>query len=118
MKKVYKNQITNIENTDLFDNRFLFDKLAWESSPQPHTRALSLEQPQFTLSPQGEGGAQGIKIIYLSKLLEKRKNIEILEKVKAKPAMYSMVYSPEDELEIFTELFNDAIKNKKKIHIV
>ena len=27
MKKVYKNQITNIENTDLFDNRFLFDYL-------------------------------------------------------------------------------------------
>jgi dihydroorotase-like cyclic amidohydrolase len=32
--------------------------------------------------------------------------------------MYSNVYSPEDELEIFSWLFNDAIKNNKKIHIV
>ena len=28
-----------------------------QSSPQPHPRALSLEQTQFTLSPQGEGVA-------------------------------------------------------------
>ena len=94
MKKVYKNQIFNIENTDLFDNRFLFDKLAWEEVNQE------------------------VEIVYLSELLEKRKNTEILEKVKLKPAMYSSVYSPEDEIEIFIELFDDAIKNKKHIHIV
>jgi hypothetical protein len=32
--------------------------------------------------------------------------------------MYSNVYSPENELEIFKELFENAIKNNKKIHII
>jgi hypothetical protein len=32
--------------------------------------------------------------------------------------MYSEVYSPKDELEIFTELFETALKDNKKIHIV
>jgi hypothetical protein len=84
----------NIENTDLFDNKFLFDKLIWE------------------------GKNQDIEIVYISELLEKRKNEDILNKVKQKPAMWSMVYSPEDELEIFKEVFDDAIQNNKKIHIV
>ncbi len=30
MKKVLRNKILNIENTDLFDNRFLFDYLELE----------------------------------------------------------------------------------------
>ena len=54
----------------------------------------------------------------MSDLLEDRKNEEILEKVKDKPAMYSNVYSPKDELEIFIELFENAIKTNKKIHII
>lgn len=94
MKKVLKDKIINIEKTDLFDNQFLFDYLVLD----------------FLNSD--------IEIIYMSELLEKRKNIEILEKVSEKPAMYSNVYSPKDELEIFNELFNNAIKNNKKIHIV
>ncbi len=94
MKKVLTDKIINIENTDLYDNRFLFEYL----SPD------SLES--------------GLKVIYISDLLEKRKNEEILKKVKEKPAMYSNVYSPKDELEIFEELFYEAIKNNKKIHIV
>jgi hypothetical protein len=32
--------------------------------------------------------------------------------------MYSEVYSPKDELEIFLELFEYAINNNKKIHII
>jgi hypothetical protein len=32
--------------------------------------------------------------------------------------MYSEVYSPKDELEIFQGLFAYAIKNNKKIHII
>jgi hypothetical protein len=32
--------------------------------------------------------------------------------------MYSNVYSPKDELDIFEKLFNDVVKNNKKIHIV
>jgi len=59
-----------------------------------------------------------LEIIYISDLLEKRKNTEILHKIKEKPAMYSNVYSSKDELEIFTELFENALKNNKRIHIV
>jgi hypothetical protein len=32
--------------------------------------------------------------------------------------MFSNVYSEKDELEIFNDLFEYAIKNNKKIHIV
>jgi hypothetical protein len=94
MKKVFRDKIVNIENTDLFDNRFLFDYLS----------------PSFENTD--------IEVIFISDLLEFKKNEEILKKVNEKPAMYSNVYSPEDELEIFKNLFDDAIKNNKKIHIV
>jgi len=93
MKQILKNKILNIEGTDLFDNKFLFEYLE--------------------LSKESD-----IEIIYMSDLLELKKNEEVLEKVKEKPAMYSNVYSPEDELEIFQKLFDEAIKNNKKIHIV
>lgn len=95
MKKIHIDKIINIEKTDLFDNKFLFDFL------------LNLENKN-----------EELEIIYLSDLLEKRKNYEVLEKTKEKYAMYSNVYSPEDELEIFQNLFDNAIKNNKKIHIV
>lgn len=92
MKQVYKDKIINTGN-DLFDNKFLFEYLDWDKNKE-------------------------VEVVFMSDLLEKRKNKEILKKVKEKPAMYSNVYSPEDELKIFIELFDDAIKNKKKIHIV
>jgi hypothetical protein len=94
MKKIYKDKILNIENTDLFDNKFLFDYLEVDNNKSE------------------------VEVIFISDLLEKRKNLEILDKVNEKPAMYSNVYSPEDELDIFKTLFDDAIKNNKKIHIV
>jgi hypothetical protein len=94
MKKVYRDKIINIENTDLFDNKFLFEYF----------------NPDLNISD--------VEVIFLSDLLEKRKNEDVLKKVKDKPAMYSNVYSPEDELEIFIDLFDNAIKNNKKIHIV
>lgn len=95
MKKVWRDFIINIKNTDLFDNRFLFEYLNIDYS---HL----------------EGG----EVIFMKRELEKRKNEEILLQVKEKPAMYSNVYSPKDELEIFETLFEEAIKNKKRIHIV
>ena len=94
MKKIYKDTILNIEWSDIFDNIFLFEYF---------TKVQSTE---------------GVEIIYLKDILEKRKNEEILQKVREKPAMYSEVYSPKDELEIFIELFENALKNKKKIHII
>jgi len=94
MKKIFSDKILNIKNTDLYDNRFLFDYFVSDFNDT------------------------SIEIIYMSDLLEAKKNNEILEKVKNKPAMYSNVYSPEDELEIFKDLFDNAIKNNKKIHII
>jgi len=94
MKKIYKNKILNIENTDVFDNTFLFEYFTDIHS------------------------TKGIEIIYLKDLLEEYKNTEILGRVREKPAMYSEVYSPKDELQIFTELFEWAIAKNKKIHIV
>lgn len=95
MKKVFPDKIINIENTDTFDNNFLFDYLECDYNSNKQ-----------------------VEVIYLSDLLESKRNEEVFEKVAKKPAMYSNVYSPEDELAIFTELFNKAIQNKKKIHIV
>jgi hypothetical protein len=94
MKKIYKDKITNIANTPKFDNKFLFEYLEWKNSTAE------------------------VEVIFMSDLLEKRKNSQILEKVKQKSAMWSNVYSPEDELEIFKELFDTSLKNKKKIHII
>lgn len=94
MKKIYKDKILNIQGTDTFDNTFLFEYF------------------------QEVVSSDNTKIIYIKDALENKKNLEILEKVKQKPAMYSEVYSPKDELEIFTELFDDAIENNKKIHII
>jgi hypothetical protein len=94
MKKIYRDKIINIENTDLFDNKFLFEYIV----------------PDLQNSD--------IEIIFISDLLENKKNEEVFEKVKEKPAMYSNVYSPEDELDIFQKLFTNAIENNKRIHIV
>ncbi len=94
MKKIFKDKILNIEGTDTFDNTFLFEYLS---------------------SIQASADRE---VIYLRDLLENKKNEDILTRVKEKPAMYSEVYSPKDELEIFTELFETAISQNKKIHIV
>jgi len=96
MKKVYKDKIVNIDKTDKFDNKFLFEKISWEEQNQN----------------------QDIDIIFMSDLLEKRKNSDILDKVRTKPAMRANVYRAEDEFEIFTSLFENAIKTNKKVHIV
>ena len=93
MKKIYKNKILNVPNTPLFDNTFVFEYFS-------------------------EKKISSVEIIFLKDLLETKKNTEIMQKVSEKPAMWSEIFSPKDELEIFTELFDDALKNNKKIHIV
>jgi len=95
MKKVLSDRIVNIDD-NLFDNKFLFEinnSLSDVNSPD-------------------------VELIFLSDLLEERKNEEMLKQLDKKPAMYSNVYSPKDELEIFEDICNNAIKNNKKIHIV
>lgn len=94
MKKILKNKIINIKNTDKFDDKFNFSFLNF-------------------LDNQDD-----INIIYMSDLLKDKKNIEMLKKAEKKPASYSNVYSPTDELEIFKNIFSNAIEKKQKIHIV
>lgn len=94
MKKIYKDKILNVPETDRFDSMFLFEYL----------RDVKAQED--------------VEVIYLRDLLEEKKNEEILKKVKEKPAMWSEVYSPKDELEIFTKLFETALSENKKIHIV
>ncbi|MDQ7009062.1 MAG: hypothetical protein Q9M94_02120 [Candidatus Gracilibacteria bacterium] len=94
MKKILNNKIINIAKSDKFDNKFSFSVLNYDNNQK------------------------NIKIIYLSDLLEQRKNIEMLEKSEVKSASYSNVYSPEDELYFFKEVFENAIKNNKKTHII
>ena len=94
MKQILKNKIINIENTDKFDNKFNFSILNYENNQK------------------------WIEIIYISDLLEEKKNLEMLEKSQTKFASYSNVYSPEDELEIFKNIFENSINNKKRVHII
>lgn len=58
-----------------------------------------------------------IEHVSLARELKKYKNEEIEAKLNDKPAMYSEVYSPKDELRIFEEHFERALREKKKIHI-
>lgn len=94
MKKIFRDTIINVD-TNIFDSIFLFDVFF----------------PDYTNVFQRE-------VIFIKDLLEKKKNEEIIKKTDTFPAMWSEVYSPKDELEIFTEIFENAVKNNKKIHIV
>jgi hypothetical protein len=94
MKQIFKDKITNIPNADLFDNKFLFEVLNTDYK------------------------TEDVEVFYMSELLKKRENTELLNNLNVRWAMYSEVYSPKDELEIFQKLFEYAIKNNKKIHIV
>lgn len=94
MKEVLKDKIINIESTPLFDNKLLFKYL------------------------NSSFKNQDIEVFYLKDLLLKKENSQLLNNIKDKYAMYSNVYSEKDELEIFKNLFDYAISNNKKIHII
>ena len=51
-------------------------------------------------------------------MLAPLKNESIIPRLGDKPAMWSEVYSPKDELEIFQNLFETALQKQKKIHII
>ncbi len=93
MKKIFKDKIINIDN-DLFDNKFLFDYLEIDSN------------------------LTDVEVFNISELLKEKENTDLLNNLNWKFAMYSEVYSPKDELEIFENLFEYSINNNKKIHIV
>lgn len=93
MKKIYKDKILNIPNTPLFDRFFLFDCLITEKNLQR-------------------------EVLYMRDLLAAKKNETILPRLAEKPAMWSEVYGPKDEYEIFTQLFEKALQENKKIHVV
>ncbi|MDR1988372.1 MAG: hypothetical protein LBQ24_06720 [Candidatus Peribacteria bacterium] len=54
MKQVFKNKIVNIPNTDLFDNKFLFEVLSVDYK------------------------TENIEIFYMSELLKSKENTELL----------------------------------------
>lgn len=91
MKKVNKDSIENIDE-NLFDKKFLFEVFG-----------VSRNDSQ---------------VIFMEDLLKLRKNEELEKNIWQKYAIYSNVYSRADELEIFKNLFDEAIKTDKKIHIV
>lgn len=91
MKKVEKDRIINIDD-NLFDKRFLFEV--------------------FSVSKNDT------QIIFMEDLLKLKKNEELEKNIWQKYAIYSNVYSSWDELEIFKNLFDEAIRIGKKIHIV
>jgi hypothetical protein len=94
MKKVFRDKIINIDE-QTFDSIFLFDLLI----------------PDYQNFTKRE-------VIFIGDLLEKKRNEDIVQKIDKFPAMWSEVYSPKDELEIFKNLFDMALKENKKIHIV
>ena len=89
MKLVEKNSITNITGTDIFDQKFLFKKTLTYSDSLRET-------------------------VYMSELLKQKENRDVIPMTKTKPAMHANVYSAEDQLKIFTELFETALREKKK----
>lgn len=92
MKKIYKDKILNIWEPN-FDNKFLV----------PYLTDLKWDD---------------INIIYIEDLLKERKNEKVLEIMGEKYAMYSNVYSPKDEFEIFEKVFSEALEKWQKTHIV
>ncbi len=94
MKKIYKDTILNIPNTNVFDRTFVFDYFLEYSAPKD------------------------ITLIYLRDILWDTKNEDILPRIQEKSAMWSEVYSPKDELRIFQQVFEEAIAKKQRIHVV
>jgi hypothetical protein len=94
MKHVLRQSIVQ-QGANLFEQKMLFDIL----TPSVH-------QTQKT------------QIICMRDLLLKRKNESILEKLTLHPAMWSEVFRPEDELEIFTEICDWALASWVKTHII
>ncbi|MCT4617248.1 MAG: hypothetical protein N4A38_03500 [Candidatus Gracilibacteria bacterium] len=92
MKKIFKDKIINIDDNK-FDNKFLV--------------------PYLDVQNFGD-----VKIYDMQELLKEKENKDLWYKVKDKPAIYSNIYSPKDELEIFEELFNNALEKRQKIHII
>ncbi|MDD2486958.1 MAG: hypothetical protein PHS92_01130 [Candidatus Gracilibacteria bacterium] len=87
MKQIFEDKIINIDN-DLFDNRFLF---------------------KIAISPCASFDYD------MSKLLLDRKNGNLDYSKDLK--LWSEVYSPKNEFEIFSDLIEENIRNNKKIHI-
>lgn len=87
MKKILENAIVNIDE-NYFDNKFLFEI--------PVNLQYNRE-------------------VDMSELLGKYRNENLNYKKDYK--LWSEVYSPKDELRIFTEIFEDALENNKRIHV-
>jgi len=87
MKKILESAIINVDE-NYFDNKFLF---------------------------QIPTNLQFDREVDMSELLGKCRNESLNYKKDYK--LWSEVYSPKDELKIFTELLEDVVENNKRIHI-
>lgn len=92
MKRIYKDKILNVWDNN-FDNKF--------------------QVPYLT-----DLEAENINVVYIEDLLKEKKNEKVLELMWEKYSMYSNVYSPKDEFEIFEKVFNEALEKWQKTHIV
>lgn len=94
MKYIHSDKITNIPDTDIFDNTFLFSYLKTDYKNSQR------------------------EVYFMADLLKQKENTQLLSEIWDKYAMYANVYSEKDELEIFRSLFDMALTKNKKIHIV
>lgn len=88
MKHIFADRITLIEDTDPFDNRYLFDIATDISSPLEHDMAKLL-------------------VPYHNDRVEYRRDYKL----------WNQVYPGAKELEIFQEIIETALSQNKKVHI-
>lgn len=112
MKQVFLNSIQNISGTDVFDEKFIFEAHQIEKGEKFSCQIAGIP---FEVSWYK---SWSVEVFFIEDILSIYKNKEILEKIAKFPAMWSEVYSPKNELEIFQALFDYATLNKKKIHIL
>ncbi len=112
MKQICRDSIQNIEGTDIFDEIFVFENMSLKKENQRNMFVPWISDEIIVYENNN------VLIVFLEDILQKRKNDSLLEKIQKYPAMWSEVYSPKDELEIFSRLFDFAIWENKKIHII
>lgn len=111
MKQVLRDRIINKEGSDIFEPVFSFDRISFQKG---HQKIISIEGLWKISVYQ----SNDVSIVFMEELLSLKKNENLLEKIPKYPAMWSEVYSPKDELHIFTQLFEFSLREKQKIHIV
>jgi len=93
MKYIHENSIANIPETELFDQIF-------------RLKMSDIDTTQ-----------EKVKVYFLGELLKEKKNTDLESHIKEKPSMYANMYSEADEWDIFSQLCEEALQTRTKIHI-